>query len=116
MVTAPALGLGEKKQAERLTGLKWTSLARPSSPIIEMAWSMPPDSVPTNFSHSAVNCATSCMHDAAQLKHLCLLRQDIYEVCVTECCDNRPIQTYRLYKVLRVRHGQECKGGGTDKR
>ena len=43
-----------------LTGLKWTSLARPLSPMMEMAWSMPPDSVPTYFSHLAVNSAMRC--------------------------------------------------------
>ena len=41
------------------TGLKWTSLASPFWPMMEMAWSMPPDSVPTYFSHAAVNAATS---------------------------------------------------------
>ena len=41
------------------TGLKCTSLARPLAPMMEMAWSMPPLSVPTYFSHAAVNAATS---------------------------------------------------------
>ncbi len=36
------------------------SLATPAWPMMEMAWSMPPDCVPTYFSHSAAKCATSC--------------------------------------------------------
>ena len=47
------------------TGLKCTSLARPLAPMMEMAWSMPPLSVPTYFSHAAVNAATSCAAQGA---------------------------------------------------
>ena len=42
------------------TGLNSTSLAMPCWPMMEIAWSMPPDSVPTYFSQDAVNVATSC--------------------------------------------------------
>lgn len=42
------------------TGLNSTSLAMPGAPMMEMAWSMPPDSVPTYFSQLAVKVATSC--------------------------------------------------------
>ena len=53
-------GLFGAWRAKGLTGLKCTSLARPFSPMIEIAWSMPPDSVPTYFSHFAVNSAMRC--------------------------------------------------------
>ena len=42
-----------------LTGLNSTSLAMPGAPMMEIAWSMPPDSVPTYFSQLAVKVATS---------------------------------------------------------
>ena len=45
---------------EELTGLNSTSLAMPGAPMMEIAWSMPPDSVPTYFSQLAVKVATSC--------------------------------------------------------
>lgn len=44
----------------RLTGSNSIIFATPSWPIILIAWSIPPDSVPTYFSHLAVNVATSC--------------------------------------------------------
>lgn len=44
-----------------LTGLNSTSFAMSRAPMMEIAWSMPPDSVPTYFSHTAVKVATSCM-------------------------------------------------------
>ena len=55
--------LGAKPAASQRcgrTGLNSTSLAMPFWPMMEMAWSMPPDSVPTYFSQDAVNVASSC--------------------------------------------------------
>mmetsp|Transcript_9183 Transcript_9183/g.22719 ORF Transcript_9183/g.22719 Transcript_9183/m.22719 type:complete len:270 (+) Transcript_9183:779-1588(+) len=54
----PPMGSGTEKA---LTGLKSISLAKPRSPMIEMAWSMPPDIVPTYFSHSRANSAISSL-------------------------------------------------------
>ena len=44
-----------------LTGSKLMSLATPFMPMMEMAWSMPPDCVPTYRSHVHANSATSCI-------------------------------------------------------
>ncbi len=56
----PRRGSGAPVAAQGRAGLKEMSLATPAWPIMEMAWSMPPDCVPTYFSHSAAKCATSC--------------------------------------------------------
>ena len=42
------------------TGSKFMSCATPGMPIMEMAWSMPPDWVPTYRSQVHANSATSC--------------------------------------------------------
>ena len=63
-----------------LTGLKCTSLARPFSPMMEMAWSMPPDSVPTYFSHFAVNSAMRCTQATPpQLSAPCLMKEETWQ-------------------------------------
>ena len=53
------------------TGLNSTSIAVPGLAMMEMAWSIPPDSVPTYFSHFAVNVATSCQQDINNKYHSC---------------------------------------------
>ena len=54
-------GEGGREEGRRArTGLNSTSLAMPFCPMMEMAWSIPPDSVPTYFSQVAVKVASSC--------------------------------------------------------